>query len=357
MAQTMTGTRKSTILSMPLENPLVPGHWSQKPWLRTVMGIIVAQGLFLFLRRCVEANHLYPMAGMLDALEQARTSAGFFVTQSGIIDAEISKIRNLWQDETGFLIWQGLQVAALLLGGILAGAGQKAGWQYGGVIGLINGVISLFQLIPYQPKVDDVHLYGLPFLYIVVGIIASMIGAFIWPPLQIASSEDLRKPAKGAKPPWWKYVLHSLDLRNIKVHWVQCLLCAAIAAAGTFFLKQGYEWATQKMGITDVLAKKVSKEQVITMLTWLWVFLCAMAAGSNTKHGWIQGFFVGVACGPAFLLRIASAEGGPAISGAELPATLGTFLALGVAGGSFGAGLLPPVIKGAARVNTRMTGI
>lgn len=356
MAQTIHSTRKNTILSMPLENPLVPGHWSQKPWLRTVMGIIVAQGLFLFLRRCVEANHLYPLAGALDALEQARASAGFFVTHSGIIDAEIRSIRNLWSNETGFLIWQALQVAALLLGGILAGAGQKAGWQYGGVIGLINGLISLFQLMPYQPQVTEVHLYGQPFLYIVVGIIASMIGAFIWPPLQVASSEDLRKPAQGAKPPLWKLLVHNLDLRNLKVHWIRCILCAAVAAAGIFFLKQGYEWATQRMGITDVLAKKVQKEQVVTMLTWLWVFLVSLAAGSSTKHGWIQGLFVGLVSGPVFLIKLAN-DGGPQLAGAELVTTLGTFLALGVAGGSFGARLLPPVIKGARSGPRAMTGI
>jgi hypothetical protein len=353
MSSTLTGKKKSTLLAMPSENPLVPGHWSQKPWLRTVMGIIVAQGLFLFLRRCFEAHHLYTMTAELERLQQWREQAGFFTRY--LVEERIQAARSMWGGETAFFIWQGLQIVALLLGGILAGAGQKAGWQYGGVIGLINGFISLFQLLPYKPNVPEVYLFAQPLLYVAVGVLGSVIGAWFWPPLVAASSEDLRK-AKEVRPPWWKFLLGVFDFKRLKVHWVKSLLCAVVAAAGVIFMEQAYVYLVGKLQIAEVLRKRgINREYVIIIMTWLWVFMSAMAAGASTHHGWIQGFWVGVLTGPVFIAISALDESKGMTT--TVPTLLGTFLALGIAGGSFGARLLPPVIKNKHREGLRMTGI
>jgi hypothetical protein len=347
--------KKTMVLAAPLENPLVPGHWSQKPWLRTIMGIIVAQGLFLFLWRCVEAIHLYRMAEQLAPLEQWRNKAGFFLVY--VLDFQIQDVRNAWKDESGFFLWQGLQVVALLLGGILAGAGQKGGWQYGGFIGLANGFISLLQLAPYKPSVPDVYLYAQPFLYVVVGMTASLLGAVLWPPLTIASSEDLRKP-KIKQRPLWQTLRIMFDLRNFKVHWVKSLVCAGIAAVGLYYLPDGYHWVVNKAGLDTYLGKyNIRSEYVLSVLTWLWVFLVAMVAGASTYHGWVQGIWVGLISAAAF--AVISLLPGPRqkLHAGELPALLATLVALGVAGGSFGSRLLPPVIKGKREGSPRMTGV
>lgn len=353
----ISAKKKSTMLSVPAENPLVPGHWSQRPWLRIVMGILVTQGLFLFLRRCVEAYHLLRIGDHLAPLQQFQAQLNDWfalVVECG----QIQPLRNAWHSENGFFLWQGLQVVALLLGGILAGAGQKASWQYGGLIGLINGFISLIQLLPYQRQVQvpELFLYGQPLLYVVVGITASLIGAWIWPPLIAASIDDLRHPKEVVKPSWWDRLRALFDFSTLRVHWGRCLLCAVVAAVGIVFMRAGYLWVRDKLGLADFLYKRgVQNAQVTAMLYWLWVFLCAMAAGASTRHGWIQGFWVGLVSA-VVLIVVNLNRPDQVFDVAEIPLSFATFLALGVTGGSFGARLLPPVLK-QIRTTPRMTGI
>src|SRR5262245_20477516 len=99
------------------DDPLPP-HWSRNPWGRTVLGVLLAQGLFFAIRELLVATRL--VAG----------------EDSGGPLSQLS----------GLLTMQGLQLAALMAGSLLAGAGQKHGGIYGSFVGVWNGILSVLVL-------------------------------------------------------------------------------------------------------------------------------------------------------------------------------------------------------------------
>src|SRR5262249_2887504 len=94
--------------------------WQQSPGGRTILGTLLALGLCYGLLQvgmaCLRALGVDAASGALDPL-------------------------------TGLILFQGLQVLALLGGGMLAGAGQERGSVLGGIVGILSGVVILAAML------------------------------------------------------------------------------------------------------------------------------------------------------------------------------------------------------------------
>src|SRR5205807_1140353 len=96
--------------------------WSRSRWMHTplgrvVVGVVLAQGLFYSLR------HLFTGIMMM-------------------IEGEDVALQP-WTSFHGLLFLQALQVLAPMLGGVLAGAGHRGGALIGGLVGAVNGALTL----------------------------------------------------------------------------------------------------------------------------------------------------------------------------------------------------------------------
>src|SRR5262245_42045990 len=91
-----------------------PG-WQQTPWGRILIGLLLSQGLFYGLRQLL---------------------TGVLLVTGDVAEDESGQFRHL-------LLFQGMQMLALLLGGVLAGGGQRSGLVLGAVVGVWNGVLSV----------------------------------------------------------------------------------------------------------------------------------------------------------------------------------------------------------------------
>src|SRR5262245_38388646 len=151
---------------------LLSSSWQQKPWGRVLIGLVLAQGLYHGLRHLCSATLL-----------------GVGVSAN-----------ELWNSLNGLLLDQGLQVAALCVGGSLAGAGQRAGVVYGAVVGVWNGVLLLAVNPEQASRSQGVVLYGLPVLQAAFGALAGFMGSRIWQPLTPATNPN-EAARKAPKPP------------------------------------------------------------------------------------------------------------------------------------------------------------
>src|SRR5262249_9521726 len=92
-----------------------PDQWQHTPWGRIFIGLLLAQGLYHGLRQMC--------------------TAGLLATADGGAD--------VWGTLFGLLLQQGLMAVGLLVGGALAGAGQRRAMLFGCVLGLWNGLLFL----------------------------------------------------------------------------------------------------------------------------------------------------------------------------------------------------------------------
>src|SRR5260370_9270756 len=88
--------------------------WQETPWGRLLVGLLLAQGLYYGL---------------------------WHLCKAGLMAVNDPAAQDVWQTLYGILLMQGFQVVGLLVGGALAGAGRRQGAIYGGIVGLVNGII------------------------------------------------------------------------------------------------------------------------------------------------------------------------------------------------------------------------
>src|SRR5262245_15498876 len=91
--------------------------WQHTPWGRTLVGLLLAQGLFYGLRHLLSSVLL-----------------GLVPSEPGGPDP----LSQLWV----VALMQAAQLIALVLGGIVAGANQRNGVLQGAILGVINGILS-----------------------------------------------------------------------------------------------------------------------------------------------------------------------------------------------------------------------
>jgi hypothetical protein len=290
------------------EEDQLPPHWSRNPWGRTVLGVLIAQGLYYALR-----NLLF--AGMLVVAPENEASQGSLVI---------------------LLTNQALQLVALFLGSVLAGAGQRGGGLYGSMVGVWNGIICMMIMGLQGEPVTPVLLYSLPLLQAAIGAFGGVIGSWIWQPAFAAAPVINKKAAPVVRSS------ALFELTSARVHWIRVLIGVAIAAGG-------YMWADTilhlvlKTGEGHMTLRASIQHTVLTLeISALAVFVGGAFAGATTWNGAAQGAWMALLTAAIFLGYQLGYKQVHDL--ATLGLYVGGILALGLLGGSFGGRLLPPII-------------
>lgn len=295
------------------EAPGEPGHgprWQQTTWGRIFIGLVLSQGLFYGLR------HL--TTGLLMAAEDGPPEA-------------------MWSDVRNLLILQGIQLFGALVGGVLAGGGQRSGLFLGAVVGAWNGVLAVLLKQNPAQELNAVGLFGQPLLHAFVAAIGGVAGSFVWRPIPLAAVPVAlappRKPAEASP---------SAPFLAGKIHFFRILIGAALAVAGTLFAGL----LLKKVLLLSGGRLETSNAMQDRLITWeikaLMLVLGGALAGATTSNGIKQGLFVGL-LSSAVLIGI---QAPTTAAWAELAGytALSTFT-LCVFGGWFGGALFPPVVN------------
>jgi hypothetical protein len=285
-------------------------RWMQTPWGRICLGVALAQGLF------------YGARHMLTA-----------VLKGAYGDASAEA----WSSVHVLVLFQALQLCSVLLGGMLAGSGQRAGIPLGSVVGIWNGVFSvLVQSGPGHP-LTAVSIYGQPLLQTTVGALGGWAGCLLWkpllPPVLPGATHLLRKPGKARR---------HLALFSGKVAWLRVTAGIAVAVAGTLsatiIFDKVLEASNGVLSTSDQL-----QDQVITWeIKALALLVGGCLAGATTPNGLKQGLFAGLGAS-SVLIGIQAPYAKQPVEVAVF--TLVSAFSLTTVGGWFGSQLFPPVIK------------
>jgi hypothetical protein len=303
------GPLLTAVTPPPTPEPPKREGWRYTPLGRVCVGLILAQGLAYGLRMLANAG----MVAFGDESPQA-----------------------IWTTLAGLIAVHAMHGLGLLLGGTLAGAGQKHGTWLGGMVGLLNAlVVFCVQRLNEEP-VTEVLLYGVPCLYVAFGLLGGFVGSLVWKPLptlRLAAVPEESKPP-SARP--------AAPARTGPVAWGRVLIGTAVVLAGIFWPKVLLEFvldASQgKMNVTSHL----QAELVTWEVTALVVLVGAGLAGVNTFSGAKQGACVGV--GAALCFLGAQAGGLRPLAVQQQLLTLLVVITLSVVGAWFGAAMFPPVV-------------
>jgi hypothetical protein len=240
-------------------------HESASPASGFLVGLLLAQGLYYALR------HL--------------ATAWLLATGNAAAEADF------WDNTVnGLVTSQALQGSALLIGGMMAAAGQRRGLVIGASLGAVNGLLLLALNNLKSPSAEGLTLYGLPVLHAFVGAAAGVIGSRVWqaapglPPLAgdgRVAQESLTtilpdRPIDVIVEPW---------------PWSRLLLGIVIAVGGTLGARLIREWVVVAGGGTG----REMQSQFITWEIALFTQVIGGAiAGAVTRGGAIYGFWVGL---------------------------------------------------------------
>jgi hypothetical protein len=230
-----------------------------------LIGLVVCQGL-------TYALHHLAIAGVLRRAGPAEELA-FWTTLPGVIVQQLA------------------QGVALVVGGMLAGAGQKRGLTVGATLGALNAALLIgLQLLARQQPAEIV-LYAQPVLHALVGGIAGMLGAVVWRP-----GPDLGDLNAGTKSP--DLLTTTLPpVREVTIPeplpWGRLFVgttVAVVGALGAGLIRNLVMSAGGNRGGYEL--------QQSQFITWQ-IALIAMVvgggiAGSSTRGGALYGFWVGV---------------------------------------------------------------
>jgi hypothetical protein len=309
------GVRLLYDLRGPKTKPNVPAiRWQQTPAGRTLIGLVMAQGLYFGLQHLV--------TGLLEVLNN-----------QGLIQWT-------WTSLSGLLFLQILQVLTLMAGAMLAGGGQERGVMLGALVGVWNGVLSVLLdplLHPqFVPTLTTLTLIGVPLVHIAVGTVGGWIGYTVWQPVRLSSPIDPSRPArKAGVAPRKGPVLAG------HIVWFRVALGAVVAAAGYLTAAALYSF------IIDFSAGKLTSDGFWQdrLATWeiqsLAVMLGGAVAGYNTRNGLTHGMCVG-GLTSGFLLVALLGFARVAPEAAAVAAT--ACLCLCLVGGWFGSQLFPPLV-------------
>jgi hypothetical protein len=284
--------------------------WQQTPWGRIVIGIVLSQGLY------------YGLWNLCSA---------------GVLAVDESAGHSVWSTLAGLLILQGLQAVGLLIGGALAGAGQRQSALYGGIVGVWNGIIFVCVQQASAPTFTPVILYGQPILQTAFGALGGFLGGLIWRPLQPVAMPKTTPEAIRPSPPQ-----KALSLFAGPIAWGRVLAGAAISVGGAVWANAIFdlmlEFSAGKLTIDSTL-----QAQLVTWeITALAMLLGSAFAGATTANGMKQGLFVGL--GAASILA-GMRMGGRTIHFDQIIMTVASTLVLCMGGGWFGTQLFPPLAK------------
>jgi len=288
-------------------------RWQQTPWGRIVIGLVLAQGLYYGLQHLV--------LGLLMSL----STQGLW--------------QLAWTSTYGILLFQGLQLISLLLGGILAGGGQRRGPALEAMVGAWNGVLAVFiepLLHPdFVPALTVVALLGQPLLHIAFGALGGWVGYSIWKPAPDAkarASGPVRK-AGVARP--------RTPLLAGRIAWLRVGLGIGVAVAGYLSAGMFFNFLLEfcKSKITN---ESMWQDRVVAWeIQALAVLVGGVVAGFSAPNGLKQGLCVGAAVSIALMgLQIAANRVTPEVA----VLTAASAFCLGLIGGWFGGQTFPPLM-------------
>lgn len=282
-------------------------NWQHTPWGRTLVGLLIAQGLYYGLR------HLLSSVLLRVAPEGATDPAG-----------------QLWI----VVLLQTTQIISLILGGVIAGANQRQGVLQGAVLGVINGILSSVLHPANFPGPTTVVIYGTPLLQACFGALGAWVGYMIWTPLPEqpvpeAEGAQANKPKK-ASPPLFKG----------PVAWYRVGFGVIVGSVGYLSARMILEAVANSKLTSSLAPEDLWQEKLITWeIQALAVLAGALVAGSGRFNGLKQGLCVGVALSLLVVVYL-----GVKAAHAELVIlTAVGCLVLSLAGGFFGSQLFPPV--------------
>jgi hypothetical protein len=228
-------------------------------WGRLVIGLVLAQGLYYGLRALCNAT----VVAFGDASEW-------------------------WASFAGLITDQSLEGIALMVGGVVAGAGQPRGALAGTLLGSANAVLLLVVHAVLGQHIDDLMLYGQPLLHASVGALGGAVASRIWRPL----------PAAGAfAPPKPSSLLIKPTAPPAPFAWGRILLGVAIAVGGTVWAHTIRTFMTK----ASQGALRVESQLQTQFITWeistMSILVGAALAGATTRNGTKQGVAVGVLAG------------------------------------------------------------
>jgi hypothetical protein len=290
------------------------GRWTQTPWGRILIGLLLAQGLY------------YGLQHLFLALLMALSSQGLW--------------QLAWTSTYGLLALQVLQVFTLLMGGILAGGGHRSGAALGAMVGAWNGVLGVLVeplLHPeFVPALTAVALCGRPLLHAAFGALGGWVGRAFWrPPAEpkAPGSGPARKPGVARRRG---------PVLTGPVAWLRVALGSAVAVAGCLSAATLFNFlldaSAGKLSTTSVWQDRV----IIWEIQALAVLVGSAAAGYNTPNGLKQGLFVGATVGVVLMgLQLALNRATPEVA----TLTVAAAFVLSLTGGWFGGQLFPPVVR------------
>ena len=305
------------------DNPLVPGHWSQNPWLRLFVGVAVALGGFHAIRRLIEALFL-----VLGPSHMALT----------------------WRGWTGFFVWHGLQLVTFFLGAMVAGSSQPLWLFYGSVLGFIGAMTGLILTLGKHTMVPDMVLLLQICLEMAAAIAGAWLGSVIWKPITAIKVEvpvDRKaalEAARRIKP--YKEFLESINCFTLKLRWLRLFIGVVIGVIGYTFAREIFNAFVNQLRLGGALdnAREIRLDLIRDLIGATAVALGGFIAGSGSKNGPAHGIWLAALCCLGvvvhnFLWR------DPPLRNDELTPQLALIALLAVMGGFLGSRLMPPIAK------------
>jgi len=283
--------------------------WQETPWGRLLVGLLLAQGLYYGL---------------------------WHLCKAGLLAVNDPATKDVWQTLYGLLLMQGFQVVGLLIGGALAGAGRRQGALYGGIVGLVNGIIFVMVQRTNLELFTPVTLYGQPLLQTACGAFGGILGCVIWrplPTLMVPNSRQKRSRGRSTG---------IFELLKGRVAWIRVLLGVAVAVGGTLFANAILDFVLDASEGKLSIDTHLESHLVTWEITALAMFLGSGIAGANSENGLKNGLCAGLVAG---MILLGFRLGEPRLQVHFLVMNFASAVTLCVAGGWFGGQLLPPRVR------------
>jgi len=284
-------------------------QWRQTPWGRILIGLLLAQGLYYGFRHLCTA---------------------------GLMASGDNGAHDVWNTLYGLIFLQGLQGVGLLVGGMVTGAGKRHGALYGAVVGVWNGVISIFVASQTVNGLTPVALYGQPVLQTAFGALGGFLGSLIWRPLPRVSLGDSRA-ARIVVP-----VRRQPSILAGPISLWRIAVGIAVASAGSLWANAVLQFVLE----SGEGRLSIDSQLQAQLVTWEIVGLALLAGGAlggaTMPNGIKQGLFVGLGVAA---ISIGIPMGGAALAFEQAVYSAFSPITLCLVGGWFGAQLFPPVVK------------
>jgi hypothetical protein len=293
------------VTPIPADEEFVP-QWQVTPWGKILAGLILAQGLSF---------------GLLQML-----TAGFLANGDGT---------DVWHTLWGIVLHHSVHAVSLIIGGALAGAGQRRGIIYGAFVGLTSGVISLFWRQHSSVSFASALIYAEPIIHLAIGGIGGAIGMLIWKPIPLLPELEGNTPSPI---PAFNFSFANAFSGPVYIGRVCC--GAFIIVVGVVWSKAIMEFLLHASNGTLSISSQLQAQLVSMEIAALFALLGAGFAGATTRSGLKQGLCVGLA---ASMIVLGIQIGGPKFALDSSLSTMAGIVIVSLVGGWFGGQLFPPL--------------